>query len=106
METRTKDSYYKGYVAGYRDGVRDGANGRNLETLDSDIANYPIEVMALSSRAQNCLSKAGCTYIHDVVTLSEYTIETMRNLGTKTASEIAQWLDDHGICYSAWSKYL
>lgn len=45
-------------------------------------------------------------YIADVVALSEHSIATMRNLGVKTASEIAHWLQDHEICYSAWRKYL
>ena len=45
-------------------------------------------------------------YISDVAKLSEQKIATMRNLGTKTASEIARWLDEQGISYSAWCRYL
>ena len=106
MKEPQDDLYYKGYVAGYRDGIEDALNGRNTAADEKDILNLPIQAMPLSKRANNCLHLAGCTYIADVTALSEHTIATMRNLGTKTASEIAHWLDAQGICYSAWNKYL
>lgn len=106
METSTKDLYHQGYVAGYRDGIRDGASGKSLDEIEQEFTNFPIEMMAVSVRARNCLSRTGCKYIIDVAKLSEHAIETMRNLGPVTAAEIAHWLDDNGICYSAWSKYL
>lgn len=106
MKEPQDELYYKGYVAGYRDGITDAASGRNATAEEIDILNLPIKAMALSARAGNCLRLAGCTYIADVAALSEYAITTMRRLGTKTASEIAHWLDAQGICYSAWSKYL
>ena len=98
--------YYIGYVRGYRDGLRDAATGKTADMAESDITALPIEAMALSTRAINCLSQAGCVYISDVAALSDHAIAIMRNLGPITASEIARWLDAHGICYSAWSKYL
>lgn len=106
MEKTKENLYYKGYIAGYRDGICDAACGKNRVNIENDITRLPIIAMALSSRAQNCLHRAGCTYIADVAALSDYTIATMRNLGAKSASEIACWLDAHGICYTAWSKYL
>ncbi|MBQ6840464.1 MAG: hypothetical protein IJO45_07195 [Oscillospiraceae bacterium] len=98
--------YYKGYIAGYRDGIEDALNGRNRIADKNNILNLPIKAMSLSMRASNCLRLAGCIYIADVAALNEQAIATMRRLGVKTASEIAHWLDEHGICYSAWSKYL
>lgn len=100
------DLYYKGYIAGYQDGIRDAAAGRNVKMTESDVMGLPIRGMALSVRASNCLSRAGCTNVADVAALSEHSIAVMRNMGTKTASEIARWLDAHGISFSAWSKYL
>lgn len=100
------DLYRKGYLAGYRDGLKDASNGRTLQMVESDISNLPIQAMNLSSRAYNCLIRAKCEYIGDVISLSENKILTTRTLGAKTASEIADWLDRNGIRYSAWSKYL
>ena len=103
----TQDNlYYKGYVAGYRDGIADVASGKTLNMIKSDVASLPVKAMGLSTRAYHCLQGAGCVYVADVMGLNEHTIATMRNLGTKTASEIARWLDGQGVCYSAWSKYL
>ena len=106
MEKTQDNPYYKGYIEGYRDGVRDACCGKTPKTIGNDIINLPIKVMALSTRANNCLSRAGCIYIADVAALNEHTIATMRNMGSKTAAEIAHWLDTHGLCYSAWSAYL
>ena len=106
MKTVEKDLYYKGYIAGYRDGLKAAHSGNTMELCDEDITGLPILTMALSTRAYNCLIRAGCTYISDVAMLSEHQIATMRNLGKTTAAEIANWLDDHGIRYSAWSQYL
>ena len=106
MENKTNDLYYKGFVAGYREGIKAAVSVKIPNTEDVSILDIPIKGSGLSARACNGLNKAGCTYIRDVVKLSEHTIATMRNIGTKTAAEIAHWLDDHGICYSAWCEYL
>lgn len=106
MEIKTDNQYYKGYIAGYREGIKAAASGKIPNPEDITVFDLPIKASGLSARACNSLHKAGCTYISDVVKLSEHTIATMRNIGTKTAAEIAHWLDDHGICYSAWSRYL
>lgn len=106
MQKNQDDHYYKGYIAGYRDGMTDAASGKTAAITESDVINLPIKGMALSTRAYNCLARADCVYIADVAALSEITIATMRNLGPKTASEIAHWLDEHGIRYSAWSRFL
>ena len=101
-----KDSqYYKGYVAGYRKGIVDGLAGKRLEPVET-IADLPINAMRISARARNCLAAAGCSSVADVVALGEQVISSMRNLGVKSAAEIAAWLAEYGICYSAWSKYL
>lgn len=106
MEKEQDQLYYKGYIAGYRDGIRDAYSGQVTKKHEDDIINLPVKAMAISTRSYNCLVRAGCTYIADVVMLSDQTISTMRNMGTKSASEIAHWLDAQGISYSAWRKYL
>ena len=95
--------YQKGYLAGYRDGIIAAIQGNAKENFSSDLS---VEVMQISTRAKNCLIRAGCNYISEVAKLSDERIATMRNLGPKSASKIAQWLDQHGISYSAWFKYL
>lgn len=106
MKSQEADLYYKGYIAGYRDGLKAAHSGQSAELHDESVTGLPILAMALSSRARNCLTQAGCRYVSDVAMLSERQIATMRNLGTITAAEIANWLDTHGICYSAWNQYL
>ena len=106
MKIQQNSMYRKGYLAGYRDGVASAIRNQSATMVDSDFTSFPISTMALSTRACNCLTRAGCTHIADVVALSEDTISRMRNLGTKTAAEIALWMEANGICYSAWSKYL
>ena len=68
--------------------------------------NLPVKAMGLSSRVSNCLINSGCTHVCDVIRLSSSQIMRMRNLGSKTASEIAQWVIEHGILSSAWSEYI
>lgn len=106
MNNENQKEFYKAYIAGYRDGIKDATNGSNRNMIHDNLGNLPIRAMGLSTRAYHCLSYAGCKYIKDVAALSEYTIATMRRLGSKTAAEIARWLDSNGICYTAWSAYL
>ena len=98
--------FMKGYLAGYWDGVRDSKAGSVAQWQESDIGQLPVEAMGVSSRACNCLLYSGCTYIKDVIALSDDAVRRMRNLGPKTASEIADWMMDHGIVSSAWSNYI
>ena len=106
MKCRQEGLYYEGYLAGYRDGVRDGISGKATVNIGNDLKELPVWAMSLSARACNCLTRAGCKSVADVLSLSDHTIATMRNLGVKTAAEIADWLEAHGAGYSAWSKYL
>lgn len=106
MKKEQDTQFYKGYVAGYHDGLTAARNGTLTEFGCPEWINHPITRSDLSTRAINCLLRVGCACTADIVELSEHSIETMRNLGTKTAAEIAHWLDDHGIHYSAWCKYL
>ena len=105
MERSREGLYQKGYMAGYLDGLRDAKEGKSAEMVEADILLHPIGAMNLSSRAQNCLLRSGCRSVADVIALDAHSIATMRNLGRKTASEIAYWLQEHGISHSVWSLY-
>jgi len=103
----TKDPLdYKGYIAGYWDGVKDTISGKVTEQQSSDIGKLPIHAMKISTRAHNCLLYSGCRYVEDVIALDSNSILTMRNLGSKSASEIANWLAENGVFCSAWMVYL
>ena len=99
-------SYYAGYLAGYQQGIYDALNGNITKIPSNDIAMLPIQAMGLSTRANNCLCRAGCSCVGDVTALSEQTLATMRHMGKKTAAEIAHWLDQHHIHHTPWKKYL
>jgi len=101
------DLHYKnGYIAGYWDGVKDVYCGKATQWQSKEMMNLPVKAMGLSSRAMNCLINSGCTHVGDVVQLCSSQIMRMKNLGPKTASEIAQWVIEHGILSTAWSEYI
>ena len=106
MEDIQEQLFRKGYAAGYRDGVKQAIEGKAKQKQGCEISDMPIEITGLSPRARHCLIQAGCADIADVAMLSGDQIATMRGLGKKTASEIAQWLDENGICYTAWCEYI
>lgn len=103
-----RKGYRRGYAAGYQDGVDYQKNRqyRNDMRRDIDIMMLPVDAMELSSRGRNCLVRAGCACVSDVVMLTEQALAAMRNLGPKTGGEIADWLKKHGVINKAWSKYL
>lgn len=98
--------YTREYIAGYRDGVKDALDGKVGDWDNTDLGELPIKAMALSSRATNCLMNYGCSHVKYMIQLSSDRIMGMRNLGPKTASEIAGWLIEHDILCSAWSEYI
>ena len=100
------EQFSKGYAVGYSDGVRDTLEGKAKLMENRMHTEYPVKAMAISSRAINCLLSAGCSCVSDVVALSEYKITTLRNVGNKTAREIACWLVRNGFVDSAWNAFL
>ena len=80
MEKTADDLFYKDYVAGYRDGLWDAHRGISIDP-DKHISQLPLAGAAISARARNCLTTAGCTTVSDVASLREEAIATMRNLG-------------------------
>lgn len=86
---------YKAYVSGYRDGVADAYSGKAKNGISNDPSKIPVPVMGLTARARNCLLMAGCNTAADILALDDDAVRRMRNLGPKTASEIAHWLAEH-----------
>lgn len=105
MEQLKIDSYSKGYMDGYREGMLDAIRGKS-KIIDNTILDLPIKGMRVSARAQSCLVRAGCEKVSDVIALSEEAIWRTRNMGVATAGEIARWLQDQGLEYSAWRRFI
>lgn len=106
MNASKESQYYKSYIAGYRDGIADAFSGKVQLHQSKDPSSIPVTVLGLSTRACNCLLQANCQTVADVLALDEYAVRTMRNLGPKTAAEIAHWLVEHYYFSSTWVQYL
>ena len=64
----------------------------------------PIEEMDLSVRSYNCLKRADKNRVEDLKPLSEDDILKIRNLGRKSAEEIAHKLRKLGFYFPGWEK--
>lgn len=100
------EGYKTGYDQGYNDGYLDGKNGTEKPSVSEELLNHPIESLGLSVRAFNCLRRAQCLRVGDVVRLSAEQIERLRNLGPKSANEIACALRNIGIPNTNWCRYI
>ena len=100
------EGYKVGYAQGYKDGNADGKNGVEKPAIAEELLNHPVESLGLSVRAFNCLHRVNCLRVGDVVRLSAYQIQTMRNLGPKSANEIACALRNIGIDNTNWNAYI
>ncbi len=108
---KTKSAQYsKGYYVGFFDGYQRGAEDARLglpTACDPDSPlDQPIEALNLSHRAYNILHRTGYRYIRDLTTLDELEIYRIRNLGTKTADEVAKKLQAMGISHTNWCHFL
>ena len=103
--THATNEYERGFRHGYQKAIEDFLNGELCTSISQNIAQLPLEAVSLSPRAKNCLLRAGCQCLGDVCSLSEHQIATMRNLGVKTAAEIAEVLAEYGLRLTHWAKY-
>lgn len=94
----------KAYLLGYHAGYSDGISGKEKDRVQAP--SDPIEAMDLSGRAHSCLHYAGYRLISEVAALPEFDIQRMRNLGKKTANEIALALHKLGIFGTDWDLFL
>lgn len=103
--THSTNEYEQGFRHGYLKAIEDFLNGELCTSISQDITQLPLEAVTLSPRAKNCLLRAGCQCLGDVCSLSAHQIATMRNLGVKTAAEIAEVLAEYGLRLTHWAKY-
>lgn len=102
MDIKDADSYTKGYQHGYLNGFRDGSR----QACPSEFPDLPLEYMGLSTRARNCLTRAGMECIRDVASANYTKIQHIRQLGPKSADEVARTLWAMGIRGTAWDLFL
>ena len=109
-KSRATAEYNKGFSKGYADGYRHGRMDQENNIAHSfgpdDLLAQPVEYLNLSTRAQQCLFLRGCETVGDIVRLTEETIRTTRNLGKKSADEIARKLQAVGAKGSDWDQFL
>ena len=110
VKKKGTDQYYKGYAvgykAGYENGVEDAKKALVKDFAPEALIEQPIEVLNLSVRSYNCLRYNGCVRIKDVLKFNERDILRIRNLGPKSADEIARALHACGIKFTQWDKFL
>lgn len=104
-ENARGEGYTVGYRKGYKDGNADGRNGIDQLEISEELLNYPLKSLGLSVRAYNCLHRTNCVCVGDVVRMTELQIKRIKNLGVKTAGEIAAALKTKGISNTNWDKY-
>jgi len=98
--------YSKGYADGYRHGKTDAENNVAFSYGPEDLLAQPIQYLNLSTRSQQCMFALHCETIGDLVRLTEEQIMRTRNLGKKSADEIARKLKAAGARGSAWDQFL
>ena len=105
QENIDREAYHRGFLIGYQAGFRDGLRKQSSPDF-GQLSTVPIEALGLSTRAYHCLYFSGCRIVADVIQLREPDIQQMRNLGKKTASEIAHTLSVLGLRGSQWDLFL
>lgn len=90
--------------------IEDHPDGRELkpeEALRSDLSVTPIEELDLSVRAYNCLKRAGCATVQQIIAFVEEHkpdwYSRVRNLGKKSADEVARKVFElTGVQINTW----
>lgn len=90
----------KAYREGFMDAYfRGGGHG------PGNVPDMPVEMLGLSAYGLNCLMRAGIRTVGETAEISEEDLRRMRNLGPKTAAEIAAALRKQGVIYTIWDKF-
>lgn len=98
--------YYQGFQAGYQKAESDFSCGENRKSAPGNILELPIQALGLSTRVENCLIRAGCNSIHDVVNLSDRQTRCTRHMGPAAARDVAKALEAYNIHSAVWMQYL
>ena len=98
-----QEAFHSGFLLGYQAGYRDCL--RKQEPLPDFKEEIPLEALGLSTRVFHSLYFFGCRTLNDVVRLKEEEIRRIRNLGIKSAAEIAETLEACGISGTPWELF-
>jgi len=103
-------AYQRGYIQGFHTGYKkaesDFSCGENHKCAMKDILELPIQALGLSTRVENCLIRAGCSSIQDVVNIQDPKIRRTRYMGPTAARDVARALDSFNIHCAVWMQYL
>ncbi len=75
----------------------------NFEEVDS-ILETPIEVLGLSTRSYNCLSRANIKTLGDITKLYLFELKAIRNLGEKAYEEVIDTVRKYGVSLKGETK--
>ncbi len=92
------------FMEGYRAGFLDGLAAKDRD-FPKDL-DLPVEALELTVRPLNCLRVQGCRRVGEVANLDRDAILRMRNLGAKSADEIARALHRFRIFGTPWDAFL
>ena len=67
--------------------------------MNDDVKKQGIDKLDLSVRAYNCLRRAGVDTIEDVCNRGYERIRCIRGMGKKTLDELADKMQEVGICF-------
>ena len=99
---RVEKRLYEEYTRGYDDGITDSDYN---QIGKRHLLHMPIEEMDLSVRSYNCLKRANKNRIEDLQPLNRDEIMKIRNLGRKSAQEIALKLRKLGFYFPSWVAF-
>ena len=71
-----------------------------------DKASILIEDLNLTTLSLNALTKKGYKTVADLVPLTKKEISLIRKLGNRSICDVAQALENIGVCHTAWSEFL
>lgn len=110
LEQKSKTEYQRGYQNGFVEGVESQRNEScdesEIERYLNDEKNIPLEELGLSIRSFNCLKRAGCNTLGDVLSITPEQAMKVRNLGRMSAREVAHALIKMNIMESSWNVFL
>ena len=75
-------------------GVTPKETKKQVEGLDNLLSS--IDVLNLSARSTNCLSRANIEYVGELALMKEAEVRTLKNLGKKSLDEIKSVMADYG----------
>ena len=76
---------------------RRGDDDPIIDTIESEVANTPVETLDLSARTLNCLKRAGIHRVGEVLKMPRRDLLKIRNFGQKSLDELYERLEEKGF---------